>query len=137
MYSIRHGIFETNSSSVSTIVIPEGTTYKIPSTVDIDTHNYETVKNTINDKATFLAYLAYEIGEYDAFIMYLEKLGIKVTGSRYDKKDNIYPLSGYFNSEKELLLALFGDESFIMDEDRNYRQPIDIPEDAKIIEINE
>ena len=131
MIQIRQGLFETNSSSVNTLVIPKDTRIIIPKKVSLVYDNYSNWtfrKHT--DTLNYAYSMCVDIGDPEIllFLHYLRRKGVEEiethpnTGIEewdipFDYTD--IPLRKIFGSEQVLDLFCFGSESIAYDGNDN------------------
>lgn len=106
MIQIRNSMFETNSSSVNTFMIPKETELTIPSKVTL-TNSYICDIYSIEGRINYLYDLAYQYNVADDFIEYLQSKGIII--ERKNKNSNDNPLGMIFRNTDQLDRFLFGE----------------------------
>lgn len=131
MIQIRNSLFETNSSSVNTLVIPKDASISIPERVSLFYDNYSSWRYTEDTDTLNYAYsMCVDRGDCEIllFLNYLRRKGVKeiethpTTGVEewnIDYDDSAIPLKDIFGSEKVLDLFCFGSGSMIYEGNDN------------------
>ena len=85
MFSIRTGMFETNSSSVHSFILPkDSNSKKIPSSIKLSgSDNTEDQLGRIR----YMYQMAWEMGYGTEFIRYLQSKGITIEDEEYDDSE--------------------------------------------------
>ena len=105
MFNIRKNMFETNSSSLHSFILPKNSsTLKIPKTVKIYGSGDPT---TSEGRIQFMYSLAHEYGFGEDFKLYLKSKGIVIADDPEPKCDILNMLNCYELTEHELEQILF------------------------------
>lgn len=104
MFSIRFGLFETNSSSVHVLVIPKDTKLHIPTKVILNGKDYGWENWVIHDTINYFFQACLDRGkeEVNKFIEYLKRKGVEeIEGGtlHWVEHDENYPYSGWKNED--------------------------------------
>lgn len=152
MKQIRYGFFETNSSSVHGLILPNSATFKVPDTVKIVRQedilwSTSTVQkfDSVETKISYALEKYLHDGRYDGaneftFARWLGHMGVKtVIGSGYtitfddtfdDSKfddRSSYPFEEEFNSEEEAFKWIFTDDDvWSVEYDDSYGYPAEL-----------
>ncbi|MEE3344022.1 MAG: hypothetical protein VZS44_08030 [Bacilli bacterium] len=106
MIQIRQSMFETNSSSSHTFMIPKNSIpLRIPSSINLRKQNYP--EDSIENRICLIYNYAEYYGDGDNFIKYLQSKGVEVE----EMDDRIeLPCSHIFKNEAQLDKFLFGED---------------------------
>ena len=132
---IRKNVFETNSSSTHSLVIPNDNEIKYPEEIDLkELDEWDYYGHTENPIAWYYQQIKYNYGDSraDAFILYLMSKDIKITNSN---PPDINDFDNIFDNKEDLDNFLFGTKSYIEDHSWDGEPDNELPEDAKIIKV--
>lgn len=135
MISIRNSMFETNSSSAHTFILPsDSKNLKIPKYIKLDGRFRDTTEQI--DRINFMYRLADDYGYGDIFIRYLESKGIKVELS--NTEDFVEQMCSYFSiSKDDLDNVCFNTDIISEDNYEEYNTKLMNDPNYKIIAIRE
>lgn len=161
MIQIRQNIFETNSSSVHALVIPNNQSIHIPNRVSLSGGEYGWENDVDGDTLDYFYQACLDRGreEVDKFFNYLKRKGVEEinapeihwvksewNGREYEYADNNdgyidhasdVPLEDLFANETLLDMFLFGDSSYIRtgndNSDMDWCDELESTEDAKVL----
>lgn len=134
MINIRTNMFETNSSSVHSFILPKGSkNIKIPSSIKLN--GPEDTEDQLG-RIRYMYQLACEIGYGTDFIRYLKFKGINIEDEEYNDTDTAYMCSSLDITVDELDQICFNPDLIDEYDDKKFEEVKDDYENYDHIEVS-